>query len=197
MPGFADPVKLVALGDSLTAGFGLADGDGLVPQLQNWLQAQGKDVAVVNAGVSGDTTAGGLARLNWTLTPEVQALIVTLGANDMLRGLDPAQAKANLAAILQAAADRHLPVLLVGIQALNNYGPDYKTQFDAIYLDLATKYHVLLVPGFFDPLSKGHFDPVAMAPYLQADRLHPNAAGVKIIVAGLGPKVLDLLSEVK
>ena len=196
-PAQADPIKVVALGDSLTAGYGLPEGDGLVPQMQAWLKAQGKDVVMVNAGVSGDTTAGGLARLNWTLTPDVQAMIVTLGANDMLRGLDPAQARANLAAILQAASDRHLPVLLVGIQALKNYGPDYKAQFDAIYPDLSARYHVLLAHGFFDPLTKGNWDPIAQAPFFQADSIHPNAAGVKIIVAGLGPKVLELLDEVK
>lgn len=197
LPGApAEAATLAALGDSLTQGYGLAPEEGFVPQLQAWLRAQGADVTVENAGVSGDTSAGGLARLDWTLAPEVQGLIVTLGANDMLRGLDPAATRANLEAILQGAAARHIPVLLIGMQAPGNYGPDYKTQFDAIYPALAAQYHVLLAPGFFAPLLGETPDPAAMARYLQADGLHPNPQGVQKIVAGLGPHVLDLLKEI-
>lgn len=193
----AQATTIAALGDSLTQGYGLAPEDGFVPQLQAWLAAQGQTVTVQNAGVSGDTSAGGLARLDWTLGPEVQALIVTLGGNDMLRGIDPAQTRANIDALLLATTARNIPVLLIAMQAPGNYGPDYKARFDALYPDLATRYHVLLAPGFFAPLLAENPDPAAMAKYLQPDGLHPNPAGVKKIVAGLGPLVLDLLKEIK
>lgn len=193
----AEPVQVVALGDSLTAGYGLAEGEGFVPQLQDWLKANGSDAVVANAGVSGDTTAGGLARLDWALTPEADAVIVTLGGNDMLRGLPPAEARANLDGILAKAQARGLPVLLVGMQAPGNWGPEYKTEFDAIYPELAAAYPVLLADSFFGPLLQGATDPAAIAEWMQADGIHPNAEGVRIIVAGLGPKVLELVEQVK
>jgi len=195
-PALADPVTLVALGDSLTAGYGLPPEDGFVPQLQAWLTAQGQDVVVVNAGVSGDTTAGGLARLDWSLTQEVDAMIVTLGGNDLLRGIDPAASRANLDAILQGAQARKLPVLLVAMSAPGNYGPEYKRDFDAIYPDLAAQYGALLAPGFFAPLLEDGADPASLAQYLQPDGLHPNRDGVARIVEGLGPQVLNLLAAV-
>ena len=195
-PALADPLTLVALGDSLTAGYGLPQEDGFVPQLQAWLTAQGQDVVVVNAGVSGDTTAGGLARLDWSLTPEVDAMIVTLGGNDLLRGIDPAASRANLDAILQGAQARKLPVLLVAMSAPGNYGPEYKRDFDAIYPDLAAQYGALLAPGFFAPLLEDGADPASLAQYLQPDGLHPNRDGVARIVEGLGPQVLNLLAAV-
>ena len=193
----AQATTIAALGDSLTQGYGLAPEDGFVPQLQAWLATQGQTVTVQNAGVSGDTSAGGLARLDWTLVPEVQALIVTLGGNDMLRGIDPAQTRANIDALLKATTARNIPVLLIAMQAPGNYGPDYKTRFDALYPDLAAQYHVLLAPGFFAPLLAANPDPAAMAKYLQPDGLHPSPEGVKKIVAGIGPLVLDLLKEIK
>jgi acyl-CoA thioesterase I len=194
-PGTAAPVTLVALGDSLTAGYGLAPEDGFVPQLQAWLTAQGQDVVVVNAGVSGDTTAGGLSRLDWTLTPDVTAMIVTLGGNDLLRGIDPANSRANLDGILKGAKAKGVRVLLVAMQAPGNYGPDYKATFDAIYPELAAEYQLPLYPGFFAALTDGGpADPAKLAPFLQADGLHPNPEGVKRIVAGIGPAVLDLLA---
>lgn len=193
----AEPVTVVALGDSLTAGYGLPVERGLVPQLQDWLKKQGRDVQIVNAGVSGDTTAGGLARVDWSLVPETDALIVELGANDMLRGLDPGQAKANLDAILAKAEAKGLPVLVVGIATVRNYGEDYKTQFDAIYPDLAEKYKAVLYPNLFYPLVAGGADAATVAPYFQSDGLHPNAKGVGMIVDGLGPSVLELLDRVQ
>lgn len=191
----AEPLTVVALGDSLTAGYGLAPEEGLVPQLQAWLTAEGREVTVLNAGVSGDTTAGGLSRLDWSLTPETDALIVTLGGNDMLRGLPPAEARANLDAILTGAGARGLPVLLVGMEAPGNYGPDYKAEFDAIYPELATQHGALLVPSFFGPLMAEGGDPAAISGLMQADGIHPNAEGVRQIVAGLGPAVLELLDR--
>lgn len=190
-------MQVVALGDSLTAGYGLAEGEGFVPQLQAWLAANGSDAVVVNAGVSGDTTAGGLSRLDWALDPGADALIVTLGGNDMLRGLPPEEARANLDAILTKAQAKGLPVLLVGMQAPGNWGPDYKAAFDAAYPELAAKHQVLFADSFLGPLLDKAGDPAALAPWLQADGIHPNAEGVKLIVAGLGPKVLELVGQVK
>jgi acyl-CoA thioesterase-1 len=195
LPARAEVPVIVALGDSLTAGYGLPEGEGLVPQLQAWLAAEGREAQVVNAGVSGDTTAGGLARLDWSLTPETDALIVALGGNDMLRGLDPDEARANLDAILTRAGDRGLPVLLVGLAAPGNYGPDYRARFDAAYPELAAAHGALLVPNLFAPLMAEGSDPAALARFFQADGIHPNAEGVARIVDGLGPQVLALIDR--
>lgn len=195
LPAFAETKTLVALGDSLTQGYGLPQEQGFVPQLQSWLQAQGADVSIVNAGVSGDTTAGGLSRLDWSLTPEVDAMIVNLGGNDLLRGIDPKESRANLDAILTTAQARGLPVLLVGLRAPGNYGPDFKADFDAMYPDLAARHGADLAMDFFAPLMEqgaGGFDPESM----QADGIHPSAKGVALIVGALGPKVLALLAKV-
>ena len=195
----AEEVVIAALGDSLTQGFGLPVEQGLVPQLQNWLDAQGADVRLINAGVSGDTTAGGLARVGWTLTPDVDAMIVALGGNDLLRGLDPGQARGNIKGILQAAEEAEVDVLLVGMQAPGNYGPDYKAQFDAIYPELAEAFGSLYLESFFVGLREDGVlpDPAALQPYLQGDGIHPNAEGVARIVAGMGPAVLDLIATVQ
>lgn len=191
------PVTIAALGDSLTHGYGLPPDQGFVPQLQAWLRDQGLDVTVLNAGVSGDTTAGGLARLDWTLTPEVDALIVELGANDFLRGIDPATARANLDAILTRAGDAGLPVLLIGLPAPGNFGPDYKQQFDAIWPDLAAKHGTLLVTSFFRGLATPGADPAAERErVMQPDGTHPNAEGVARIVADIGPEVAALVARV-
>lgn len=183
----AEPVTIVALGDSLTAGYGLPPEQGLVPQLQGWLTAAGAEVTVVNAGVSGDTTAGGLSRLDWSLTPETDALMVTLGGNDMLRGLPPEEARANISAILAGAKAKGLPVLLVGMQAPGNYGADYKAAFDAIYPELAAEFGATLYPFFFQGMTEGDADPALLRPFMQEDGIHPNAEGVARIVADLGP----------
>lgn len=168
-------------------------------QLQTWLKANGHVAVVENAGVSGDTTAGGLARVGWALGPETDALIVTLGGNDMLRGIDPASSRANLDGILADAKARALPVLLVGMQAPGNFGNDYKTAFDAIYPDLAKTYGTMLMPSFFDGLVAAGAtagDPASYARFMQADGIHPNPEGVKLIVEALGPKVVELLGQV-
>ncbi|WP_412917544.1 arylesterase [Pseudogemmobacter blasticus] len=200
LPAAAEPVTVVALGDSLTAGYGLPEGEGLVPQLQGWLAAQGADAVLVNAGVSGDTTAGGRARLDWALTPETDALIVTLGGNDMLRGLPPAEVRANLDAILTAADQRGLPVLLVAMKAPGNWGPDYKAEFDAVYPDLAAAHGALLMEDFFAGLAAAGADPAdpaSLSAWMQADGIHPNAKGVAEIVKALGPKVQELIGRVQ
>lgn len=192
-PVFAEPVKIVAMGDSLTQGYGLVQEDGFVPQLEGWLQAQGADVQVVNAGVSGDTTAGGVSRVGWSLEPGTSAMIVALGGNDMLRGIDPAASKANLAGILEQTAAQGVDVLLVGMRAPGNFGPDYKTRFDGMYPELAEQYGVSLAPSFFEGL--GSLDPAEVQPLMQADGIHPNRLGVAKIVEGLGPYVLELIAQ--
>lgn len=187
----AAPVTLVALGDSLTHGYGLPEEQGFVPQLTAWLRSNGApEATVINAGVSGDTSAGGLARVDWTLTPDVQGMILALGANDVLRGVDPGVTRANLDGILAAAQARHVPVLLAGIPAPGNYGPDYQARFDAIFPDLAAAHGAILYPNFLAGIGA---DLIAAGPLMQPDGLHPNAAGVKAVVAAIGPKVLELV----
>ncbi|MEM1006096.1 MAG: arylesterase [Pseudomonadota bacterium] len=187
----AEPVVIAALGDSLTQGYGLVEEDGFVPQLDRWLQDQGLDVTLINAGVSGDTTAGGAARVAWTLTPEVDGLIVALGGNDLLRGIDPAVSRENIEKILVTAKANGVDVLLIGMQAPGNYGPDYKQAFDAIYPELAQKHQALLADSFFAGL-RADGDPNTVGQFMQADGIHPNAKGVSKIVDALGPLVQEL-----
>ena len=194
----AETTKVVMLGDSLTAGYGLRTEDGLVPQMGRWLQAEGvADVALVNAGVSGDTTAAGLARLDWSLDAETDALVVILGGNDILRGIDPAVTRANLEAILQGAAARDLPVLLVGLYASQNYGTAYKAAFERIHPELAEAYGALYEPNFFQGLSDGSNDPSAYLKYMQRDGIHPSAEGVARIVERIGPKFIELIEAAR
>ena len=187
-PVSAQTLKLVALGDSLTAGYGLPPGKAFPNQLEAALKARGFDVKVVNAGVSGDTADDGLARYDWAVPPDADALIVELGANDMLRGLEPKQTKKTLATILDRAKTAHLPTLLTGVLAAPNLGAEYDKAFDAIYPALAQQYGAVLYPFFLDG--------VAGDPKLnQPDGLHPNAAGVAVIVGRILPTVEDLLKR--
>ncbi len=190
----AETVVIAALGDSLTAGYGLPTADGFVPQLQHWLDDQGVDAEVRNAGVSGDTTAGGLSRTDWTLTPDVDAMIVALGGNDYLRGLDPALARANLRGIMEKASKAEVDVLLVGLIVGGNYGPTYKQDFEAMYRDLADEFDAALFPDFFDGLTAAAGTQDRVADFMQADGIHPNATGVVAIVDAIGPSVADLAS---
>jgi len=183
-------VKIVALGDSLTAGYGLPEKDGFVPRLQAALTAKGIAAAVSNAGVSGDTAADGLARLDWSVPEGTDAVIVELGANDMLRGLSPVVTRAALDTILQRLAQRHIAVLLCGMRAAPNLGTDYGRAFEAIYPDLAAKYGVLLYPFFLDGVA-------ANLSLTQSDGMHPNAAGVGIIVERILPQVQELIARVR
>jgi len=189
-----EPIVVAALGDSLTAGYGLATEDGFVPQLERWLREQGATVEVRNAGVSGDTTRGGLSRAAWTLTDDVDAMIVTPGGHDLLRGIDPASSRENLAGILQAAAEAGVEVLMFSMAAPGNYGPDYKRDFDGMYPALAAEFDVMLGPDFLAPLMEAGAG--GFAAFMQADGIHPNAKGVATLVEGLGLKVLDLLARV-
>ena len=195
-PSFAEKLTLVAFGDSLTQGYGLPPADGFVPQLQAWLAANGADVTVLNAGVSGDTTAGGLARMDWTLTPDVDAMILNLGGNDLLRGLDPAASRANLDAMLTKIQAMNIPVLLVALRAPGNYGPKFKADFDTMYPDLAAKFKIPVTANYFLPLID-QSTKLLSTDLMQADGLHPNAKGVIVAVNALGPQVLDLLKKVK
>ncbi len=189
-------MTIAALGDSLTAGYGLPQEDGFVPQLEEWLRDQGVDVAVMNAGVSGDTTAGGLSRAAWTLTPEVDAMIVTLGGNDYLRGIDPAVSRTNLDGILAAGQEAGVEMLLVGLSVGGNYGLDYKAEFEGMYAELATQYDIPLYPDFAAGLRAVSGMGEGMSEFMQADGIHPNAEGVRVIVSAIGPTVLDLLKGV-
>lgn len=184
----ADAV-ILAVGDSLTAGLGLAAGDAFPARLEWALAREGIAAKVVNAGVSGDTTAGGRARLAWSLAsqPAIDAVILELGANDGLRGLDPAASRANLAAILTDLKARGVAVLLAGMLAPPNLGPEYGAEFNAIYPSLAAEFGVALYPFFLDG--------VAADPALnQADGIHPNAAGVDVIVRRMMPFVKKLIA---
>ncbi len=192
----AEEITILALGDSLVAGYGLVPGEGFVPQMEAWLEENGEDARVINAGVSGDTTQGGLSRVEWALSDEVDAMIVALGGNDVLRGIDPAVARENLDGIMQVADARDLPVLLIGLPAASNYGADYKAEFDAIYPELAAKWDALVEPDFFKGLDV-QGDPAAAREWMQADGLHPTAGGVERIVAALGPSVQKLIDRVE
>ncbi|MEM6729390.1 MAG: arylesterase [Pseudomonadota bacterium] len=196
-PLAADTVTIAALGDSLTQGFGLPEADGFVPQMEAWLTDQGVDIAMINAGVSGDTTQGGLSRVGWTLTPEVDAMIVALGGNDLLRGIDPAVSRANIDGILAAARDAGVAVMLVGMQAPGNYGPDYKADFDALYPELAEAYGTVYYESFFEAFEGEADVPAELGEFIQPDGIHPSAAGVARIVADMGPSVLELVERVE
>ena len=189
-PAWAAPLRLTALGTSLTQGYGLPPGTEFTVQLQAALRARKLDVTVVNAGVSGDTSADGLSRLDWALADHPDAVILELGSNDMLRGLPPAQTEKNLRAILVKLKAAHVPVLLCGMMAQRNLGADYVKQFDAIYPKLAKETGVLFYPFILDG--------VALNPKLnQNDGMHPNPAGVKVIVGRILPSVKTLLAQVK
>jgi acyl-CoA thioesterase-1 len=183
-----DRLRIVALGDSLTAGYGLAAEEAFPARLEARLAALGIEAEVVNAGVSGDTTAGGLARLDWALAEKPDFVLVELGANDALRGLDPAAAKANLDKILAGILARGAKPILLGMLALGNWGREYGTAFNAIYPELAQKYAIPLYPFFLDGVAQ---DPGLNLP----DGLHPNAQGVERIVERLAPFLRETLKE--
>jgi acyl-CoA thioesterase-1 len=184
----AAPVKIMAFGDSLFAGYGVADADNIPTQLELALKADGHDVTMINAAVSGDTTADGLARLDWSLSEKPDLVLLELGANDALRALDPDMARANLDRILARLKAANIPVLICGMIAPRNLGPSYAAKFDPIFADLAAKYNAPLYPFILDG--------VALDPSLnQADGIHPNPQGVKIVVKRLTPYVEKALPK--
>lgn len=181
-PAFAEPLKIVGFGDSLMAGYGLGPGEGFTNKLQAALRADGHDVTVENAGVSGDTTSGGLSRLDWSVPDGTRLVILELGANDMLRGIVPDLVEKNLDAMMARLKARNIPVLLAGMQAAPNLGHAYQEAFGSIYPKLAEKYGVPLYPFFLDG--------VAGNPSLELeDGMHPNAKGVEKMVEGILPTV--------
>ena len=186
----ASPTTIVALGDSLVAGYGLPEGDSFPAQLEKALKAKGHDVTIVNAGVSGDTAAAGLKRLDWALPENADAVIIELGGNDALQGIPPEGTKAALEKVIQQVQARGLPILLAGQEAPRNMGKDYVEQFRAIYADLARRYDLIFYPFFLEGAALND-------DLMQADGIHPNAKGVAVIVENIRPKVDELLGKVE
>ena len=184
----AQTIHILAFGDSLTAGLGLDPQDAFPARLETALKARGHDIVIANAGVSGDTSTAGAERLDWSLAPEINGVIVELGSNDALRGIDPQETEKALDRILTALEERRLPALLAGMLAPRNLGADYAKKFDAIFPRLAAKHGVLFYPFFLDG--------VAAEPELnQPDGLHPNSKGVDMIVSRILPITEDLLKQ--
>jgi acyl-CoA thioesterase I len=189
--GAADgPVRIVVLGDSLTAGLGLPANAAFPARLEQVLRAKGIAVEISNAGVSGDTASGGLARLDWSVPEGTEAVIVELGANDTLRGIDPKVTRQALEEIVRRLRGRGIAVLLAGMRAAPNLGPDYARDFEAIYSDLAARNDLLLYPFFLDGVA-------ADAKLNQRDGLHPTAAGVDAIVVRILPKAEELVARAR
>ena len=188
LPASAATLRIVALGDSLTAGLGLQKADGFAARLETALREKGHDVVVVDAGVSGDTASDGLARLDWSVGEDAGAVIVELGSNDALRGVDPKITRDSLDRLLARLAERKLPVLLAGMLAPPNLGPDYGEAFNGMYAELAERHGALLYPFFLDGVA-------AEARLNQADGMHPNAAGVAAIVERILPAVEELIAR--
>ena len=182
----AEAFRIVGFGDSLMAGYQLAPGEGFPEQLEAALRRDGHDVEVANAGVSGDTTSGGLARLDWSVPDGTDLVILELGANDMLRGVDPAIPRKNLDAMIARLKERDIAVLLAGMVAAPNLGREYGAAFDAIYPDLARKHGLRLYPFFLEGVATD-------ASLLLADGIHPNASGVARMVEGILPTVEEML----
>ncbi|MEX2129431.1 MAG: arylesterase [Xanthobacteraceae bacterium] len=186
----AEPVRIVALGDSLTAGLGLAESEAFPVKLEAALKPRGQDVRIANAGVSGDTASAGLARLDWSVPDGTDAVILELGANDALRGVDPAVTRKALDTIIRRLKERRVEVLLAGMRAPRNLGGDYYAKFDRIYPDLAKEHGLILYPFFLDGVATD-------AKLNQRDGLHPTAAGVDAIVARMLPAVEALIGRVR
>jgi len=184
------PVRIVVLGDSLSAGLGLSAVDALPAKLERALTAKGLSVQIENAGVSGDTAAGGLARLDWSVPDGTDAVILELGANDALRGADPKATRAALNAIIRKLKERKIAVLLAGMLAPRNFGPDYAKAFDPIYPELAAEHGLILYPFILEGVAGDKA-------LNQADGIHPTAAGVDIMVRGLLPRVEELVARLR
>ena len=184
------PVRIVVLGDSLSAGLGLAGQDALPAKLERALKAKGLSVEIANAGVSGDTAAGGLARLDWSVPDGTDAVILELGANDALRGSDPKATRAALDTIIRRLKERRIAVLLAGMLAPRNLGPDYAKVFDPIYPELAAAHDLVFYPFIVEGVAGD-------AALNQADGIHPTAAGVDVMVSRMLPKAEELVARVR
>ncbi len=187
-PALARSISLVALGDSLTAGYGLAQGDGFVPRLTTKLKAQGLDIEIANAGVSGDTTSGALSRLEWSVPPEADGVILALGGNDALRAIDPSVTARNLETLIEKIQARGQAIFFIGMRAPPNLGADYTRAFDAIYPDLARRYGLAYYPFFLEGVA-GDIE------LNQSDGIHPNAAGVDFITDRLTPSMTGFIEQ--
>jgi len=192
----AEPVKLAILGDSLAAGYGLAPAQAFPARLQATLKDKGRNVTVINHGVSGDTTAGGLARIDWALGDDPDAVIVALGGNDLLRGLDTGEMRTNLDGILSAIEARGLPMILAGLPAPPNYGEDYRRAFNGMFRDLARDHGAIYYKSFLSGMGQGR-NMFQVMRLMQPDGIHPNAEGVEAIVDHIGPVVLELIDEAR
>jgi acyl-CoA thioesterase-1 len=186
----ADPVRILAFGDSLTAGYGLPEGETLTTQLQQALNKMGRPALVINGGVSGDTTADGLTRIDWALADKPQIMILALGANDMLRGIDPKSTRANLEGIIEKAEDAGVEVVLAGMLAPPNLGTEYKTAFDAIYPELAKAHNLVFMPFLLQDVAQ-------ISDLNQGDGIHPNGNGVAIMVRNLLPYVTQAIDKLE
>jgi len=184
----AQALTILAFGDSLMSGYGLEEAQGFVPQLEKTLERENIKARVVNAAVAGNTTGDGLARLDWSLSEKPDFVLLALGANDALRGLDPEQAKLNLEEIIKQVQKENIPIFFIGMKALRNWGPEYVAEFDAIFPDIAAKYHLPFYPFFLEGVA-------TKAELNQPDGLHPNPEGVKIIVQQMLPSIKKALSD--
>lgn len=189
-PVNAQPIKIVAFGDSLIAGFGLKTNDAFPAQLEIALKKRGYDVEIANAGVSGDTSAGGLSRLDWSIQDGTQAVILVLGANDMLRGMEPELARKNIGEVIARLKARRIEVLLGGMRAAPNLGADYAARFNPIYEELAKEHDILIYPFFLDGVA-GERD------LNMSDGIHPTPKGVSLVVERILPSVESLIERVK
>lgn len=190
VPAAAQPVRIVAFGDSLIAGFGLRANESFPAQLENALKRRGHQVEIANAGVSGDTTTGGLARLDWSIADGTEAVLLLLGANDMLRGVEPELARKNLDEIIKRLKARKIEVLIGGMRAAPNLGADYAAKFDSIYAELAKEHDILIYPFFLDGVA-GQRD------LNLSDGIHPTPKGVSLVVERILPSVESLIERVK
>ena len=189
-PALSETKTILVIGDSLTAGYGLAKTDSFPAQMERSLSKLGRDLRIINSGVSGDTSAGGRARLAWALAEKPDAVILELGANDGLRGLDPSKTEANLGAMIREIAKRKIPILLTGMRAPPNLGPEYEAEFNGLYRRLARRHKILLYPFFLEGIA-------AIPSLNQADAIHPNAEGVAEIVNRIRPMILKLIDEMR
>ncbi len=186
----ADPIRILAFGDSLTAGYGLPEAETLTARLADALNKMGRPAAVINGGVSGDTTADGVTRIDWALADKPQIMILALGANDMLRGIDPGSTRANLEGIIEKAKGAGVEVVLAGMLAPPNLGEEYKTSFDAIYPELAKTHNILFMPFLLQDVAQ-------VSDLNQGDGIHPNGNGVAIMVRNLLPYVTQAMERVE
>ena len=191
-----DTLIIAMYGDSLIQGYGLSKDDGFVSQMQAKFTEANFNVRLRNLGVSGDTTSSGLARFEWSMAEDISAMVLLLGANDMLRGLPPELSYENLVQILTLAKKKNLPTFLIGINAINNYGLDYKSKFDKIFIKLKEEFDIDYYPNFFQALQRDKSVDEFLI-YMQADKIHPNAVGIEKITSDLAPEIFAFVESLE